>query len=519
MPHELNGCQPQTSIAMKTIAESAATVRPEALTNTRVALKAPCALASAIRVSQLSKCYQIYDRPQDRLKQTIIPRLQRLVSPFFRSGEGRVYFREFWALQDVSFDVKPGETLGILGRNGAGKSTLLQIIAGTLTPTSGGVEVNGRVAALLELGSGFNPEFTGRENVYLNAAILGLTREETDAKFEEIAAFADIGDFIEQPIKTYSSGMMVRLAFAVQTAVEPSVLIVDEALAVGDARFQRKCYNRLERFRTGGGTVLFVTHDTGIIVQICSRALILESGRVLEEGEPHHIAKAYHRLLFDTPKKASASALSQVAATDGTPDAEECATEAKITFGEDKENYGLLNFVQPAVGMEVFKERELRYGSRDIEIVEISIRDLAGVPTTILEIHQEYEFYFRARYNSKLTERAASGFIISNTKGVEVFGTNGFLHHSFLPPKEAGAIFDCCMRIPVIIAPGTYFLTVAIASTNTGGGDIYYDCRWDALEFSVIGSPRCLATSIVSLDAQLSWRELCDEDSGGNAQT
>ena len=190
----------------------------------------------AIKVESLSKCYQIYNQPQDRLKQAIYPRLQRLMGK-----EPGSYAREFWALKDVSFEINKGEAVGIVGRNGAGKSTLLQLICGTLNPTSGSVEVKGTVAALLELGSGFNPEFTGRENVYLNASVLGLTQEKADEKFDEIAAFADIGDFLEQPAKTYSSGMLMRLAFAVNTCVDPDILIVDEALSVGDAPFQSKC--------------------------------------------------------------------------------------------------------------------------------------------------------------------------------------------------------------------------------------------------------------------------------------
>lgn len=198
----------------------------------------------AIKVENLSKCYPIFDTPRDRLKQMIIPRLQRAYgfSP-------RKYYREFWALRDVSFEVKRGETVGIMGRNGSGKSTLLQLICGTLAPTGGSLEVNGRIAALLELGSGFNPDFTGRENVYLNASVLGLSQQEIEARFQSIADFAEIGDFIEQPTKTYSSGMIVRLAFAVAINVDPEILIVDEALSVGDELFQRKCFARIESIK------------------------------------------------------------------------------------------------------------------------------------------------------------------------------------------------------------------------------------------------------------------------------
>lgn len=243
----------------------------------------------AISVTNLNKCYEIYQTPRDRLKQFVLPTLQRIV------GKSREqYFREFWALQDVSFDIKKGETVGIIGRNGSGKSTLLQMICGTLTPTSGSVQANGRIAALLELGSGFNPEFTGRENVYLNAAVLGLTKEEVDMRFDDIATFADIGSFIEQPVKTYSSGMVVRLAFAVQAHVTPDVLIVDEALAVGDVFFQQKCA-RFMRDNLTDCTKLLVTHDMQAIYNFCSRVIVLEGGKIVFMGNVREGIEAYLR--------------------------------------------------------------------------------------------------------------------------------------------------------------------------------------------------------------------------------
>jgi lipopolysaccharide transport system ATP-binding protein len=244
----------------------------------------------AICVSNLGKCYQIYDAPRDRLKQFIVPRLQRLVGQ-----TPQQYFREFWALKDVSFEVKKGETVGIIGRNGSGKSTLLQLICGTLTPSTGWGETTGRVAALLELGSGFNPEFTGRENVYMNGSILGLTRDEIDARFGSIAEFADIGAFIEQPVKTYSSGMLVRLAFAVSVCVDPDVLVVDEALAVGDMNFQAKCMTALSRIKEKGTTILFVSHDTGAVKSLCSRGIYLEHGMVKAIGKGPDVAELYIR--------------------------------------------------------------------------------------------------------------------------------------------------------------------------------------------------------------------------------
>lgn len=234
-----------------------------------------------ITARNVSKCYQIYGKPHHRLLQSL-----------FRSR--RTYYRDFWALKDVSFEVKRGEVLGILGRNGAGKSTLLQIICGTVTPTSGSVAVTGRVAALLELGAGFNPEFSGRENVYLNASIMGLSREETDARFAQIVAFSELADFIDEPVKTYSSGMFVRLAFSVAIHTEPDVLIVDEALSVGDFAFRNKCIKRVQELQTKGTTILFVSHDLSTLQLICDRAIWLEQGAIKGTGDPVEVSQNYH---------------------------------------------------------------------------------------------------------------------------------------------------------------------------------------------------------------------------------
>lgn len=243
----------------------------------------------AISVESLSKCYEVYPTPKDRLKQFFIPRIQEML------GLPRAqYFNEFWALQDISFNVKKGETVGIIGRNGSGKSTLLQIICGTLNPTSGSVRTQGRIAALLELGSGFNPEFTGRENVYLNGAVLGLSKEEIDERFEDIVNFSEIGEFLDQPIKTYSSGMVVRLAFAVQAHVQPEVLIVDEALAVGDIFFQQKC-TRFMRDNLAECTKFLVTHDMQAIYNFCSRVILLDGGRITYIGDVKEGIEAYMR--------------------------------------------------------------------------------------------------------------------------------------------------------------------------------------------------------------------------------
>ena len=257
----------------------------------------------AIKVENLSKCYQIYNSPRDRLKQFVVPRIKHVLG-----GQSENYFREFWALRDVSFEVQKGETVGIIGRNGSGKSTLLQMICGTLNPNSGHIKTNGRVAALLELGSGFNPEFTGRENVYMNAAVLGLNREEVDKRFIDIAVFADIGDFIEQPVKTYSSGMMVRLAFAVIAHVDADILVIDEALAVGDAFFTQKCMRFLRKFMKTG-TILFVSHDLNSIKNLCSYAIWLERGKVLHEGVPKKVCELYLEAFYEEQQGKSSTTM------------------------------------------------------------------------------------------------------------------------------------------------------------------------------------------------------------------
>lgn len=248
-----------------------------------------------INVSGVSKAYRIWHSPSARLKSIALHCTKSLLPPLWdrcTTAQARCY-HDFYALRDVSFQLRRGEAVGVIGRNGSGKSTLLQIVAGTLPPTAGTVEVNGRVSALLELGSGFNPEFSGRENVFLNASILGISEQETRQRFEEIAAFADIGEFIEQPVKTYSSGMMVRLAFAVSVCIRPDILIVDEALSVGDVFFQQKCFRRIHELLAQGTSLLFVSHDTAAVRNLCDRALLLSKGTAVFEGPPEEAVSRY----------------------------------------------------------------------------------------------------------------------------------------------------------------------------------------------------------------------------------
>jgi lipopolysaccharide transport system ATP-binding protein len=457
----------------------------------------------AIRVDRVSKCYAIYDHPRDRLMEAIVGRLYAWAKPLFSGWVLHAYHREFWALRDISFSIPRGQAVGVVGRNGAGKSTLLQIIAGTLTPTSGNVEIGGKVAALLELGSGFNPEFTGRENVYLNASLWGLSQEETDSKFGEIAAFADIGSFIEQPVKIYSSGMLVRLAFAVQTAVNSQILIVDEALAVGDARFQKKCYERLSQYRASGGTVFFVTHDTGVVNQVCSLAMLLEQGQIVEMGKPHRIAKVYHRLLFGDPNESVPihepwkiehvpSANVSIQNNISVPDQLLAKSSSKEQEGEEITQQG----------------RELRYGSRELEIEEIGIRDMSGFKTTLLEAGDEYIFFFKVRYSIDTSGPVSFGFIITNTLGIEIYGTKSGLHGFFLPVGACGTVVEARMNLKVRQVPGQYFLSVAVAPVTAEASSEFFDMRFDALPFRVIGETKCFTTSMVDMGGALSFEQL-----------
>lgn len=277
----------------------------------------------AIRAADLSKCYQMYEKPGHRLKQFFAPRVDKALG-----RNARTFYKEFWALRGASFEIARGETVGIVGRNGSGKSTLLQMLCGTLSPTGGSVEINGRIAALLELGAGFNPEFTGRENVFLNGAVLGMTQEQITARFSDIEAFADIGAFIDQPLKTYSSGMAVRLAFSVATYADADILVIDEALSVGDFAFQAKCMRRLQEFIEGGGTLLFVSHDIVSVKKLCSRCIYLKHGEMRAIGPSEDVCELY---LAETNRDEglalggdSVRPVSMVAAGDaGGPDADE----------------------------------------------------------------------------------------------------------------------------------------------------------------------------------------------------
>lgn len=429
----------------------------------------------AISVKGLSKCYEIYATPRDRLKQFFLPRLQRGIAPLLQRFGWRppsAYYREFWALRDLSLDVARGETVGIIGRNGTGKSTLLQMICGTLAPTHGTIELNGRVAALLELGSGFNPAFTGRENVYLNAAILGLPRNEVDRRFADIVAFADIGDFLDQPVKVYSSGMLVRLAFAVIAHVDADILIIDEALAVGDAFFQQKCMRFLRGFQSRRGTVLFVSHDTSAVLALCDRALLLTTNSSsIQRGDAATICRLYLENLYADPARTIVAGADRPEMPDGTRKGE--------CFSGDDVTATVYN-VSP------FRPEAETFGHAGATIVAAGFLDADKRPLTTLKGDQHVCFYIRAKVHRAISW-PAFGFMIKNHLGEYLFteGTDAsFRRHCLVLPPEDTVTATFTFVMPHLIR-GTYLINVAMAE---GVGDEHLQHCWkhDALQLDVV---------------------------------
>ncbi|WP_241048174.1 ABC transporter ATP-binding protein [Achromobacter xylosoxidans] len=452
----------------------------------------------AIQVDDLSKCYQIYDKPGDRLKQFLFPRLK----PSARRN-GTAYFREFWALRDVSLTVKQGETIGIVGRNGSGKSTLLQIICGTLTPTRGDVRTNGRIAALLELGSGFNPEFSGRENVYLNAAVLGLTKEETDARFDEIAAFADINDFIDQPIKTYSSGMVVRLAFAVAINADPQILVVDEALSVGDELFQRKCFARIEQIRARGATILFVSHSGATVVELCDRAVLLDSGEQLAIGSPKHIVSCYQKLLY-APADRRADLREAIKAQQDIS-SEGAAGSSQIT--------GLPELDQHAPDTDESYDPSLRpvstmaFESHGALIDQPAIYTLDGKRVNNIVRGGTYLYRYHV-YFAQSASNVRFGMMIKTTSGIELGGSvSAASPRTSLPYVEKGSDYQVEFKFDCRLAPGVYFLNAG-ASGEVNGAETYLHRLVDVAMFRVQANGESTQTGVVDFSCHPEIKKL-----------
>lgn len=423
---------------------------------------------TAIKVEGLSKCYQIYDKPRDRLMQMLM--------------RGRKqYFREFWALRNVSFELNRGETVGIIGLNGSGKSTLLQMICGTLNPTSGSVTTKGRVAALLELGAGFNPEFTGRENVYLAASLYGLTTKDVDARFDAITDFADIGDFIDQPVKTYSSGMFVRLAFAVIAHVDADILVIDEALSVGDAYFVQKCMRFLRDFMEHG-TLLFCSHDTGAIVNLCSKAILLKRGQIAAIGTPKEVTEHYLAALYET------------AQGDIQIDGNDSPSERTIPETDYRDmRLDMLNSSTLRNDIEIFKFKlnDNAFGTGRATISTVRLLDHKLTPLSWIVGGEDAVLEIRCQAKQRVVQPII-GFQFKDRLGQVVFADNTFLTHkgnTLIASAGTEIIARFSFRMP-ILPSGDYSIGAALAE---GSQDTHVQHHWmhDALIVRVHASSTC----------------------------
>jgi len=415
-------------------------------------------MTTALRVHGVAKQYRTYARPGDRLKESLTRgRLRR--------------HKEFWALHSISFELDKGDIVGIIGPNGCGKSTLLQIIAGTLEPTQGEVWHEGRISALLELGAGFDPEFTGAENVFMNASLLGVSRRETDALFPQIERFAEIGDFLYQPVKTYSSGMYVRLAFAIASSVEPDILIIDEALAVGDAVFQHRCLRRIKELHERGTTVLFVSHDAAAVRALCSRAILLNHGRVIADGAPADVLNRYQEIVMEREQ------------------AYEAESES-LSEGESPkaESYEPLSF-------------SYRHGNRSAEIVVAELADATHRRVEIVDTGAPVTMKISARFNTDVDEPVI-GFLIRNRHGISAFGTNTNEQLLEIGAVRGGEIVEVTFAFNCWLGIDDYSISCAVHSRD---GEAY---DWlDGVRFFRITSLR-LTEGIANLNATAAVRKL-----------
>lgn len=383
----------------------------------------------AIKVEDLTKIYKLYDKPTDRLKESL------------GLSRNKVLSKDHYALQHVSFDVIKGETIGIIGTNGSGKSTILKIITGVLNPTGGNLTVNGRISALLELGAGFNMEYTGIENIYLNGTMIGFTREEIEKKIDDILEFADIGEFIYQPVKTYSSGMFVRLAFAVAINIEPEILIVDEALSVGDVFFQTKCYRKFEDFKKMGKTILLVSHDLSSISKYCDRVILLNKGKKLAEGVPKQMVDMYKKVLVNQLDLDDQGKLTEV------------VPEKKPVLASDLENQEEWNpsfDVNPHIN---------EYGDKKAEIIGFNILDEKGLSSNTIEKGSTCTIQMRVRFHDKINDPIYA-FTITDLKGTDITGTNSLFEKVNVQGKGPGEYQEIAFTQRMDMQGGEYMLSL-----------------------------------------------------------
>lgn len=415
----------------------------------------------AIQVKNVSKMYKLYEKPSDRLKESLgLTRQKR--------------YKEHYALKSIDFKVKKGETVGIIGTNGSGKSTILKIITGVLNPTAGEVQVNGRISALLELGAGFNMEYTGIENVYLNGTMLGFSEKEIDERLDDILEFADIGDFVNQPVKSYSSGMFVRLAFAVAINIDPDILIVDEALSVGDVFFQAKCYRKFEEFKNQGKTILFVSHDLGSISKYCDRAILINKGVKLEEGTPKDMINMYKKLLV-----------------------------GQLPLEDEDENINSVE-VEEKKPEEVIQSNPelLEYGNKAAEIVSYTIEDENGIVTDTIEKGTDFTIRVKLRFHQKVPEPICA-FSIKNVQGIEITGTNTMIEKNQIGTKNSGDEVEVAFRQNMSLQGAEYLLSLGCTGFENGEFQVYHRL-YDVCNLTVISDKNTVGYYDMSTEVKIS---------------
>ncbi len=423
----------------------------------------------AIDVKNVTKLYKLYDKPSDRLFESLgLSKKKR--------------YHEHYALGDVNFTIHKGDCVGIIGTNGAGKSTILKIITGVLNPTSGSVEIDGRISALLELGAGFNMEYTGIENVYLNGSMIGFSKEEIDERLDDIIAFADIGDFIHQPVKTYSSGMFVRLAFAVAINIDPEILIVDEALSVGDIFFQMKCFKKFEEFKAMGKTILFVSHDLSSIQKYCDRAILLNKGTKLAEGSPKDMIDLYKKVL-----------------TGHLDDAVDDAGEDHVPDAAPEDSWKSHYELNPD-----YQE----YGDKEVEIIDYAIIDDEGKYTSTVIKGTKFTFKIKLRANQDVMNPIAA-FTIKNVKGVDITGSNTRIEEVEIEPAEAGDVYVASFTQQMSLQGGEYLLSISCTG-YVGGELVVYHRLYDLLNVTVVSMKNTVG--FYDMDTTMEVKDATEQD-------
>lgn len=418
-------------------------------------------MENAITVKDVTKIYKLYDKPIDRLKEAL--------NPFHKE-----YHKKFYALNNLSFEVKKGETVGIIGTNGSGKSTILKIITGVLTPTTGEVEVNGVISALLELGAGFNMDYTGIENIYMNGTMMGFSKKEMDAKLQEILDFADIGDFVYQPVKTYSSGMFVRLAFALAINVEPEILIVDEALSVGDVFFQSKCYRRMEEIRQKGTTILMVTHDMGSIIKYCDKVVLLNKGNFVAEGAPGHMVDLYKKILAGQMESLEDAKDVDSDFSGETAEKEQKEKTQQVPHGKLMKDSLTIN------------GNRTEYGDGRAEIYDLGLFDQRGNLTNLLLKGEEFTIKEKIRFSAPIQSPIFT-YTIKDKKGTDLTGTNTMFEGTDIKPVKAGDEYEVSFTQKMTLQGGEYLLSMSCTGFEQGEHTVYHRL-YDVANITVISN-------------------------------